>query len=180
MNAHADAQTIASAIRRVESVLQQRPAAGRHPDSPVTARWQGGMRIVARHSSGAEFATEMPKELGGRGDAPTPGWYLRTALASCVATCIAMAAAAAGVTLQTLEVEATSESDLRGLLGMKDGEGTAVPAGPDHVTLRVRIAADGATAGQLEDIVRNANASSPVTSALQFAVPVALQVEVVA
>jgi uncharacterized OsmC-like protein len=60
----------------------------------------------------------MPSEVGGSGDQVTPGWLFRAGLASCAATRIAMAAAAEGIELATLEVRASSRSDTRGLLGM--------------------------------------------------------------
>jgi len=46
----------------------------------------------------------MSKELGGGGSAPSPGWLLRAALASCDATVIAIRAAQLGVTPTALEV----------------------------------------------------------------------------
>ncbi len=58
--------------------------------------------------------------------APSPGWLLRAAEASCVATLITMRAAMLGIDLDTLEVTVDSVSDDRGLLGVDD----TVPAGP--------------------------------------------------
>ena len=49
-----------------------------------------------------------------------------------------MGAAAKGIELSSLEVLATSKSDIRGLLGMADAEGEPVPAGPRDVQLVVR------------------------------------------
>jgi hypothetical protein len=41
-------EDIAAAVQRVESVLKRRPATGIHDDAPATARWQTGLRVVAR------------------------------------------------------------------------------------------------------------------------------------
>src|SRR5438552_3676240 len=95
---------IAAAMQRVEEVLRRRPDAGLHDDAPATARWQGGTRIVASHANGTQMQTDMPDELGGSGERVTPGWLFRAGVASCAATRIAMAAAAEGVALDTLEV----------------------------------------------------------------------------
>lgn len=65
----------------------------------------------------------------------------RAGIASCLATCIAMRAAQAGIELSALEVRASSRSDLRGLFGMKEATGEVVAAGPRGVQLVVRIAA---------------------------------------
>jgi uncharacterized OsmC-like protein len=168
---------IAAAAQRVESVLQRRPTSGTHDDAPATARWQDGLRVVAYHANGTEMPTDMPTELGGSGDKVTPGWLLRAGLASCLATCIAMDAAAEGIELTALEVLATSRSDLRGLFGMADGTGTPVGAGPSAVQLRVRIAAAGVSAERLRLLVEESNRCSPVSSAVRDAVPVSLQIE---
>lgn len=173
-------QTIAAAMQRVESVFQRRPEAALEDDTPATAHWESGMRVVSRHPNGTQVLTDMPSEIGGSGDQVTPGWLLRAALASCAATRIAMAAAAAGIELTTLEVAASSRSDARGLLGMANADGQPVPAGPRDVLLAVRIAAQGVAAERLRALVEQSHGCSPVTAAHQAAVPVALRIEVVA
>ncbi|MFD2376180.1 OsmC family protein [Ottowia pentelensis] len=105
----------------------------------------------------------MPKSVGGGASAPTPGWFLRAALANCDATVIAMRAAQLGVTLARLEVVVDSSSDDRGIFGLGDG----VPPGPQAMRIRVTIAGHGATAQQLRDIVEWAERHSP--SAMRFA-----------
>jgi len=104
------AATIANALQRVRSVLARRPEAAMHADEPAIARWEQGMRVVSRHANGTHIATNMPSELGGEGNQVTPGWLLRAALASCLATRIAMEAAARGIVITRLEVIAESRS----------------------------------------------------------------------
>jgi OsmC-like protein len=62
----------------------------------------------------------MSRTVGGGATAPTPGWLLRAALASCDATAIAMDAARELVELTDLTVTVESESDFRGVLGVDD------------------------------------------------------------
>jgi uncharacterized OsmC-like protein len=169
---------IASAVQRVESVLQRRPTTGIHDDAPATARWQIGLRVVASHEKGTQMLTDMPTELGGSGEKVTPGWLFRAGLASCLATCVAMNAAAEGIELALLEVLATSRSDLRGLFGMADSTGAVVSAGPSEIHLRVRISAAGVSAERLRLLVEDSNRCSPVSAAARDAVPVALRIEV--
>jgi uncharacterized OsmC-like protein len=171
-------QDIAAAVQRVESVLQRRPATGIHDDSPATARWQTGLRVVACHANGTQMLTDMPTELGGSGDQVTPGWLFRAGLASCLATCIAMDAAAEGIELTALEVLATSSSDLRGLFGMVDSTGAPVGAGPREIQIRVRIRAAGVSAERLRLLVEDSNRCSPVCAAARDSVPVALRIDV--
>src|ERR1700691_4782836 len=130
-------QDVAGAMQRVEAVLKRRPEVGIHDDAPAPAHGEGGTRVVASHANGAQVLTDMPAELGGSGDQITPGWLFRAGLASCLATCIAMDAAAEGIELTALEVLATSSSDLRGIFGMVYGTGAPVGAGPRDIQIRV-------------------------------------------
>jgi uncharacterized OsmC-like protein len=171
-------EDIAAAMQRVESVLKRRPAAGIHDDAPATARWETGLRVVACHADGTQVPTDMPSELGGSGDQVTPGWLFRAGLACCLATRIAMAAAAAGVKLTLLEVSAGSSSDLRGLFGVAEASGEAVGAGPREVRLLVKIAATGVAAERLHALVADSNRCSPISAAVRSVVPMDLSIEV--
>ena len=172
------AQEIAAAMQRVEAILKRRPGTGVHPEAPAIARWEGGTRIVASHANGTRIPSDMPTDLGGRGNEVdvTPGWLFRAGFASCAATCIAMGAAAQGIELESLEVTANSSSDLRGLLGMSDADGTPVYAGPRDVELVVRIRAPGVAAERLREMVEERYRCSPVSSAVASAMPVDLRI----
>ena len=171
-------EEIAVAMKRVESVLQRRPEAGLHDDAPASARWDGGLKVLATHANGFQLETDMPVEMGGQGQNVTPGWLLRAGLASCTATRIAMAAATEGIVLSALELTASSRSDARGILGMSDGTGGAVSAGPRDIHLHVRIRAPAVSKERLKLLVERSNRCAPVTCAMQEAIPVALHIEV--
>lgn len=170
-------ERIAASIERVSSVLRRKPQAGISDDSAATACWAGGLRTRVHGDQGQSAATDMPAEIGGEDSAATPGWLFRAGLASCSATRIAMAAAAEGIALQTLEVRATSHSDARGLLAIPEPDGCAVPAGPLAVALHVRIAAAGVSAERLRALVESTTGCSPMTDAVERALPVALHIE---
>lgn len=170
---------IAVAIARARAVLRKRPQAGIGDDAPAVSVWCGGTRVVTQHAGGAQAVTDMPVELGGIGDQPSPGWLLRAALASCAVTRIAMAAAEAGIALHTLEASTHSRSDARGLLGVPDTDNTPVFAGPSELTMRVRIGATGVTTERLHILVNQAIALAPVSQLLGRSVSVALQVNVI-
>jgi uncharacterized OsmC-like protein len=172
-----NSEEIAAAVHRVESVLRRRPEAGIHADAPASARWEGGLKMVATHANGFRIETDMPTELGGYGQDVSPGWLLRAGLASCTATRIAMAAAADGIALDALELTASSRSDTRGIFGMTDGDGATVSAGPREMHLHVRISAPGVSKERLKVLVENSHRCSPVACAMQETIPVVLHIE---
>jgi len=174
------AQDISAALQRVEAVLRRRPEAGLHDDAPATARWDGATRVIASHANGAQVATDMPTELGGTGDEVTPGWLFRAGLASCAATSIALLAVAEGIDLSALQIRASSRSDVRGMLGIAEVDGTPVSAGPGNVQLHVSIAAQGVTAERLRTLVETGIQRSPIPAAVSCATPISLQIDVTA
>src|SRR5580704_12825145 len=171
-------ENISNAMQRVRAVLARRPEAGIHADEPAIARWDGGMRVVTRHAHGTQITTDMPTELGGEANQVSPGWLLRAGLASCLATRIAMEAAAAGVLLTRLEVVAESTSDARGLLGMMGDTGEPVTPAPSEVRLEVRIAASNVSRDSIREMIDHSLRCSPVSAAVERAVPVALHVDI--
>jgi uncharacterized OsmC-like protein len=172
-------EDVAAALERAEKVLRRRPDIGVSDDPPATVRWHGGTRVVATHANGKQVVTDMSNELGGTGDQVSPSWLMRAALAACTATRIAMAAAAARIELQTLELHASSRSDTRGLLSMTDGNGDPVPAGPFDLQLSVRISAPGVAPERLRALVEESQRVSPVACAIQDVTPVALSIDVI-
>jgi len=134
--------------------------------------------VVCSHANGTQIATDLPAQIGGTGDQVTPGWLMRAGLASCLATRIALGAAAEGIALTRLEVSATSTSDARGLFGMTTDLGEPITAGPREVRLEVRVGASGVPRERLQAIVDESYHCSPVSAALLSAVPVALHIEI--
>lgn len=165
-------------MQRVRAVLARRPQAGIVADEPVTAHWNEGLRVITRHENGTQVLTDMVAELGGEGNQVSPGWLLRAGLASCLATRIAMEAAAAGIVLARLEVTAKSQSDARGLLGMTDDRGEPVAAAPCEVQLEVSIGAANVPHERLRAMIDVSSRCSPVSNALERAVPVKLHVDI--
>lgn len=166
-NAH-----IRQCVEGLSTYLAQNPEKGRVTEKPAVATVVDGLRCRAEGPNGEVLVTDMPRAIGGGGAEPTPGWFLRAALANCDATVIAMRAAQLGITLTRLEVTVDCVADNRGILGVGD----AVPPGPQSMRIRVALAADGASPGQLRDIVEWAEAHSPVGDALRRALPVSMEI----
>jgi uncharacterized OsmC-like protein len=163
---------IASAIATAGQYLTDHPEEARYTDSLATASLVDGLRVTVRGQSGEQVATDMPSSVGGDGSAPSPGWLLRAAEAACVATLIGMRASVAAADVGTVEVDVTSESDDRGILGLDDD----LPAGPLSTTIRVRFRGATAERQVLEDIADWAVAHCPVVDAVMRAVPILVEV----
>src|SRR6267154_6260114 len=149
-------------IREAMSVavayLTEHPAEARYTDSEATAVLTSGLAVTVTGSDGASIQTDMPKSVGGGGGAPSPGWLLRAAQASCLATLIGMRAAHQGLDVGRVEVVVDSESDDRGILGIDD----SVPAGPLSSRARVRIESNGVARENLEQLIQWADTHCPV------------------
>jgi uncharacterized OsmC-like protein len=118
------------------------------------------------------MTTDMPTSVGGTNTSASPGWYLRAAEASCVATLIAMRAAQTGVAITELAVTVDSQSNDYGILGI-DGYTPAAPLST-RVAVNMRCDADQKTARKLVDW---AIEHCPVTDAVRRAIPMSVEVD---
>jgi uncharacterized OsmC-like protein len=166
--------SIRTALEGASAYLTAHPDEAEYTDSAATARLESGLRVTVTGAAGESLVTDMPTSVGGGGSAPSAGWLLRAAEAACVTTLIAMRAAALGVVLREVSVVADSRSDDRGILGLV----ADIPAGPLSVRIAVRLAADGATASDLEGIVHWAVAHCPVVDAVRRATPITVEIEI--
>lgn len=168
------AETIRSAIRAATDYLTEHPDAAVSTDSAATATLVDGLVVHVTGPDGATMTTDMVRSVGGTASAPSPGWLLRAAEASCVATLIAMRAAMLEIKLDEVVVTVDSVSDDRGILGIDE----RVPAGPLTGRVGVRLAAAGVDPATLEEIARWGVKHCPVCDALERAVPVETEVSI--
>jgi uncharacterized OsmC-like protein len=166
------AASIKQAITGATEYLTAHPADAMSTDSAATATMLDGLVTRVTGPNGESLATDMVPSVGGTASAPSPGWLLRAAEASCVATLITMRAAMLDVTLDALEVTVDSVSDDRGLLAIDD----TVPAGPLTGRVAIRIAAAGADPATLEEIAHWGVKHCPVCDALERSVPITTEV----
>lgn len=75
----------------------------------LSCRYQEGGRVQM---------VDMPSALGGDDAAPTPGFFGRAAISSCIAIGIKMMATREGITVDQVRVHVTQEWDNRGVLAM--------------------------------------------------------------
>ena len=164
-------ESIRTAIETASGYLAEHPEAAAGTDAAATAVREEGLRVRVEGPNG-DLISDMSKTVGGGATAPTPGWLLRAALASCDATTVAMEAARDGVELTDLKVSVESDSDFRGVLGVDD----SVNPGPVAVRVRIQLASGNADEDQLRDIVQRAESRSPVRDALERAVSMTTEI----
>jgi uncharacterized OsmC-like protein len=166
---------IRTAIQAASDYLTQHPEQARSTDSAATATLVDGLVVRVTGPNGATITTDMVPSVGGTATAPSPGWLLRAAEASCVVTLIAMRAAMLGVALDVVEVTVDSVSDDRGLLGLDDN----VPAGPLSGRVAVRLTSAATDPTALEEIAHWGVTHCPVCEALERPIPVMTEVSTV-
>jgi uncharacterized OsmC-like protein len=166
--------SVRQALETLTTVFEAQPEKARAKNAPARARLLEALRCSVEGPNGESVQTDMPRPMGGGASAPSPGWLLRAAVASCATTAIAMRSAMQGIDLTLLEVTVDSSSDNRGLLGLGDN----VLAGLDTMTVRVRIAAPGRTAAELRALAQWGDAHSPVGCTVRCGPQYRLEVEV--
>ncbi len=164
---------IARAIAEARSWVTANRQEARYRDGAATAVVEDGLRIQVTAPDGRSIVTDMSEGIGGGASAPSPGWLLRAANASCIATLIAMRAAELGVTLDGLEVVVDSESDDAGILDVD----ASIPPGPLSMRVAVRVATASAPDDEVRELIAWGVAHCPVCDAVKRAVPVELQVD---
>jgi uncharacterized OsmC-like protein len=164
---------IKESLERAIRYLSEHPDEARYTDSSARATLGEDLRVEVDGPAGEHIVTDMPSGVGGRGEAPTPGWLFRASMASCVASTVGLEVAREGVTLASLEVEVDSESDDRGILGMDQ----AVPVGPLSGRVRIRARAHRVEGVTLLEILERGAARCPVYDAARRAVDVSVQIE---
>lgn len=113
------------------------------------------------------FQKDEPPVLLGEDTGANPVEYLFAALAGCLTTGLVYHAAARGIELEEVESTYEGDIDLRGFLGMSD----EVRNGYEGITVTFRIKAD-APREQLEELVKIAQARSPVYDCVSNGVPI--------
>jgi uncharacterized OsmC-like protein len=164
--------SIADAVARASAYLTDHPDEARYRDSAATASITTGLVATVTGAGGERLTTDMPAGIGGTATAPSPGFLLRAAAASCVASLIAIRAATLGAIVGGIEVTVDSESDDRGILGLDD----SIAAGALSVRVAVRFADTDLDAEWQRDVAAWAVAHCPVTDSLARSVPISIEI----
>ncbi|MFC2176830.1 OsmC family protein [Actinomycetota bacterium] len=132
--------------------------------------WTGAFRSEAHIREFAPIQSDEPKGLGGTDLAPNPVEQLIAALGNCLAVGYAANATAAGIELDSLEIDLEGDLNLETFLGL-DSDGHA---GYNAIRANVRIESDAASAA-IEELHRQVIGTSPVGHTLNRAIDVAIE-----
>jgi len=167
------AATIREALEKAERVFAVKPELAAKQTASATARMVDGLRCDITGPTGEHATADNTRALGGTDSAPSPGWYLRAAMASCTAMLITMRAAQLGIVLRNLEVSVSARADVRGWLGMGD-----MSCALSDLRMQVKIGADGVSAQQLRELVEWCEAHSAVGCTVRAGPKIDLDIEV--
>jgi uncharacterized OsmC-like protein len=112
--------------------------------------------------------SDEPEALLGEDSAASAGDYVLKALAACYAVTFAANAAAAGIELESLDLDLAGDFDLHGFLGL-DPE---VRPGMQELRVTVSAKSPNASRAQLEELVETVQQRSPIRDTLASPVPV--------
>lgn len=116
------------------------------------------------------FTNGEPPVLLGRNEGANPVEFLLHALAGCVTTTTVLHAAARGIEIESLRTRLSGDIDLQGLLALAD-----VHAGYRQIRIEMDIKAKNATDAELDELLKFAQAHSPVCSTVCRPVPVIVE-----
>ena len=165
-------ESIRAAMEAASAYLREHADEAAYTDSLATARIEDGLRVRVEGPAGEALVTDMPAAVGGSGEHPSPGWFLRASVAACVASLATMRAAQLGVDGFRCEVEVDSESDDRGILGLD----SSVPGGPVSMRIGLRLLSGDVRLEDLEDLAVWAVEHCPVSDAVRRAIPTHVEV----
>ena len=150
---------IRSAQERALFVFERKPSAALS-SAKASGRLDEGLHCtVSSHE--LDVRMDMPKELGGDGSAPTPGFFIRAGLIGCVAIGIKMTAAREGIPLESVDVDVEMDFDHGAMFGL--GDNTAAPL-ETRLTIALQSPAPWAA---VEAMARRALAADPYFLALR-------------
>jgi len=111
-------EKIKVAVERTTKALSLKPSLGKST-GVSKATIKNGLTCEIQEGNW-KFLADMPAQVGGNAQGPTPGVYGRAALGSCLAIGYMMAAAKKNIPINMLEVEVQADYDDGALFGTSD------------------------------------------------------------
>jgi len=166
-----DQEHLQAALTRAENAFAKRPSLAKQDTLTAATVQEGTLCEVA--DDGWKFVVDMPQTLGGTAKGPTPGTYVRSGLAACLAIGYSMRAALLGVPIRRVQVEMRADTDLRGIFcGM-----AAVPT-YNGITYVVTVESDASEADILR-VLDEADARSPYVDVFRRPQPLRREAKIV-
>lgn len=128
----------------------------------VRSRSVGASRssVDIRHRT---LSVDLPRQLGGEGDAPSPFEYVLGGFAACLTSVVQLVAREQGIVVTGVDVLTTGTVDPQGLGGQR-----GVPTGFQSITGRVELSGD-VDAGHLALLVAEVERRCPIHTLLTAA-----------
>lgn len=165
--------TLAQTVEGFTSALSANPAAGTITPSVTTQHVPGTATTVKVQAGAHDFVIDEPETLGGANAGANPVEHLLAALATCQVITYQVWAAKLGIELDTIEVDAQGDLDVRGFFGVDD----SVPAGFSGIRTNVRIGGPE-TRERYAELTTAVEAHCPVLDTLTRTIPVTNEVTV--
>lgn len=156
-------------LARFEFRARNRWISGGENRSTIQDFFGAGAEDVSRRQA-FEFTNGEPPVLLGGNEGANPVEFLLHALAGCVTTTTVLHASARGIEIESLSTRLVGDLDIQGLLGLGD-----VPAGYRAIRIEMDITAKNASDEELDDLLRFAQAHSPVCNTVCRPVPVIVE-----
>ena len=164
---------VREAFERKAKAVALRPAVGKKT-ARTTARLKPGLEC--RVEEGAWTLTAgMSENNGGNNAGPSPGFFGRGALGSCLAIGIGMWAARMGVRIDDLTINVEADYDSRGELGVSDD----VPPGYTEVRCTISVVSSAPEA-DVRRVIEQAEKYSPYKDVFSRATPLRTQLHIAA
>ena len=163
----ASSEKIATTLKHVTDIFEENPARALGTDK-TTARLADGLKCTVRERDHTAIV-DMVEKMGGDGAGPSPGFFGRAALTSCIAIGLKMTAVRAGIQIDAIEVDLEMDWDNRGLFGLGDS-----PVGATGIRLFISVRSE-APEQAVQAIVQESLKNSPwlqTFAAAQKIVPV--------
>lgn len=149
---------------RAIAVFEKRPNHAQTTNTGIATVNDG---LVCAFSDGTHaIDIDMPEIIGGTGTAPSPGFFGRAAICSCIAIGIKMTATRENFALSRISVSIEQDFDNRGVLGILGAK-----AAPSSTRVEIEISSS-ASAKRIEDLVDRALRIDPWYLAFSQAQPV--------
>jgi uncharacterized OsmC-like protein len=157
------------ALAQFEFRARNRWISGGENRSTIKEFYGGGAEDQSR-SEPFVFTNGEPPVLLGHNEGANPVEFLLHALAGCVTTTTVLHATARGIEIESLTTRLVGDIDLQGLLALDD-----VFAGYRQIRIEMDIRARNASDDELDELMRFAEAHSPVCNTVCRPVPVILE-----
>lgn len=165
--------TLAQTVEGFTAALTASPEAGTITPKVTTQHERGTATTVKVQAGPHNFVIDEPETLGGANTGANPVEHLLASLATCQVITYQVWAAKLGIAIDTIEVDAQGDLDVRGFFGVDD----SVSAGFSTITTAVRITGPESTERYAE-LSAAVESHCPVGDTLTRSIPVTTSIHI--